>query len=60
MDASKDPLIEIGRVLRKHADRATLGQIIEDLQDVPGDKTFRDAIERLSQELTRELPANDG
>jgi hypothetical protein len=41
MDASKDPLIEIGRVLRKHVDRATLGQIIEDLQDVPGNKTFR-------------------
>jgi hypothetical protein len=54
MDASKDPLIEIGRVLRKHVDRATLGQIIEDLQDVPGNKTFRDAIERLSQELMRE------
>ena len=41
MDTSNDPLIEIGRVLRKHVDRATLGQIIEDLQDVPGNKTFR-------------------
>ena len=58
MDASKDPLIEIGRVLRRHLDRATLGQIIEDLQDVPGDKTFRDAVERLSQELMREPTDN--
>ena len=58
MDASKDPLIEIGRVLRKHVDRATLGQIIEDLQDVPGNKTFRAAIERLSHELVRE-PLDD-
>ena len=41
MDTSNDPLIEIGRVLRKHVDRATLDQIIEDLQDVPGNKTFR-------------------
>ena len=54
MDTSNDPLIEIGRVLRKHVDRATLDQIIEDLQDVPGDNIFRDAIERLSHELMRE------
>ena len=54
MNASKDPLIEIGRVLRKHVDPATLGLIIEDLQDMRGNKTFRDAIERLSQELMRE------
>ena len=58
MDTSNDPLIEIGRVLRKHVDRATLDQIIEDLQDVPGDKTFRDAVERLSQELMREPTDN--
>ena len=58
MDASKDPLIEIRRVLRKHFDRATLDQIIEDLQDVPGDKTFRDAIERLCRELMREPTDN--
>jgi hypothetical protein len=54
MDASNDVLIEIGRVLRRHIDRAALGQIIEDLPDVPGNKTFRDAIERLSYELMRE------
>ena len=54
----KRHLIEIDRVLRKHVDRATLGQIIEDLQDVPGDKTFRAAIERLSHELMREPTDN--
>ena len=58
MDASNDVLIEIGRVLRKDVDRATLDQIIEDLQDVPGNKTFRDAIERLSHELMREPTDN--
>ena len=54
MDTSNDPLIEIGRVLRKHVDRATLGQIIDDLQEVPGNKAFREAVERLSRELTKE------
>ena len=53
MDTSNAPLIEIGRVLRKHVDRATLGQIIEDLKDVPGNKTFRDAIERLPGAVER-------
>ena len=58
MDTSNDVLTEIGRVLRKHVDRATLGQIIDDLQEVPGNKTFRDAIERLSHELMREPTDN--
>src|SRR5436190_18426505 len=40
-------------VLRKHVDRATLQKVIEDLQDVPGSKSFRDAIERLSHELMK-------
>jgi len=53
MDASKDALIEIGRVLRKHVDRATLRNIIDDLQEVPGNKAFRDTIERLSHELIK-------
>ena len=52
MDASKDPLIEIRRVLRKHFDRATLDQIIEDLQDVPGDKTFRSVVGSTSGRLS--------
>ena len=53
MDGSKDPVLEIGKVLRKHVDRATLEKVIEDLQDVPGNKSFRDAIERLSHELLK-------
>ena len=53
MDGSKDPVQEIGKVLRKHVDHATLQKIIEDLQDVPGNKSFRDVIERLSHELMK-------
>jgi hypothetical protein len=34
-------------------DRAILERIIEELQDVPGNKSFRDAIERLSHELLK-------
>ena len=53
MDASKDPFHEIGKVLRKHVDKPTLQKIIEELQDVPGNKVFRNAIERLSHELSK-------
>ena len=53
MYGSKDPVEEIGKVLREHVDRATLQKVMEDLQDVPGSKSFRDAIERLSHELMK-------
>jgi hypothetical protein len=53
MDGPKDPVQEIGKVLRKHVDRATLQKVIDDLQDVPGNKSFRDKIERLSHELMK-------
>lgn len=53
MDGSKDPVEEIGKVLRKHVDRATLQKVMEDLQEVPGSKSFRNAIERLSHELMK-------
>lgn len=53
MEASNDPIREIGKVLRKHVDRVTLEKIIEQLQDVPGNKTFRIAVERLAHELLK-------
>ena len=53
MDGPKDPVEEIGKALRNHVDRATLQKVIEDLQDVPGSKSFRDAIERLSHEVMK-------
>jgi hypothetical protein len=53
MDGSKDPLLEIGKVLRKHVDRAILEKVTEELQDVPGNKIFRDTIERLCHELLK-------
>ena len=53
MDGSKDPLLEIGKVLRKHVDRTILDKVTEELQDVPGNKIFRDTIERLCHELLK-------
>ena len=53
MESSNDPIREIGKVLRKHIDRTTREKVIEDLQDVPGNKAFRDAVERLSHELLK-------
>jgi hypothetical protein len=41
-------------VLRKHIDSGTLRKIVEELQDVPGNKTFREAVERLSYELLKD------
>ena len=54
MQPSSDPWREIGTVLRNHIDPATLRKIVEDLQDVPGNKTFRKAVERLSYELLKD------
>jgi hypothetical protein len=42
-------------IVRKHVDQATLDMIIEDLQEVRGDKNFRDAVE-LFASLTRAQP----
>jgi hypothetical protein len=53
MDASKDPLIEIGRVLRKHVDGATLGQIADSDGSRPG---FRDDLARHSDLMSLAVP----
>jgi hypothetical protein len=47
---------EIVTIIRKHVDQPTLDKIIEELQEVRGDKGFRDAVElfaRLAQKQTR-------
>jgi hypothetical protein len=33
---------EIAKALRRHVDQQTLEKVINDLLDVPGDKSFRD------------------
>jgi hypothetical protein len=48
-------LREIAKILRRHVDKPTLERIINDLLDVPGDKTFRDNVERIAHELTKTL-----
>ena len=44
---------EIGKVLRKHISRTTRQKVVDDLQDAPGNKAFRDAVERLAYELLK-------
>lgn len=53
MVGPNEAFVEIGKALRKHVERNTLEKIVEELQDVPGDKTFREAIEHLSHELLK-------
>ena len=48
-----DTMREIARALRRHIDRETLQLIIDDLLDVPGNKSFRDRIETLAHELLK-------
>jgi hypothetical protein len=38
---------------RRHVDQATLEKMINELLDVPGNKSFRDTIEMLARELLR-------
>jgi uncharacterized protein (DUF2267 family) len=51
MTASNDAIREIAKALRRHIDAATLEKIVSELRDVPGNRSFRDAIEELAREL---------
>jgi Trm5-related predicted tRNA methylase len=48
MASSNDAVREIAEILRRHVDHTTLEKIIN------GNKSFRDTIERLADELRRE------
>ena len=49
----EDTMREIATALRRHVDQKSLQQVINDLLDVPGDKSFRDRIETLAHELLK-------
>jgi hypothetical protein len=42
---------EIAKALRKHVDMKALEQVVTELVEIPGDKDFRDSIERLVHAL---------
>ena len=42
---------EIAKALRKHVGIKELEQVVTELVDIPGDKDFRDSIERLVHAL---------
>ena len=52
MAASDITVREIATVLRRHVDQQTLEKVINDLLDVPGDKSFRATVEKLAHALT--------
>jgi hypothetical protein len=51
MPGANDTIREIAKVLRRHVEKRTLERIVNDLLDVPGDKSFREAIEQIAHEL---------
>ena len=53
MPASNDTIREIAKALRRHVDAATLEKIVNELLDVPGNRSFRETIEALARELMR-------
>jgi len=53
MPASNDTIGEIAKALRRHVDAATLEKVVNELLDVPGNRSFREAIEALARELMR-------
>ena len=53
MTGSNDAIREIAKALRRHVDAAALEQIVNELLDVPGNRSFRDSIEQLARELMR-------
>jgi hypothetical protein len=52
---ANDAIREIAKALRPHIDAATLEKIVNELLDVPGNRSFRDAIEELARELDSAL-----
>ena len=52
MTVSNDAIREIAKALRHHVDAATLEKIVNELLDVPGNRSFREAI-ALARELMR-------
>ena len=53
MPASNDTIREIAKALRRHVDAATLEKVVNELLNVPGTRSFREAIEALARELMR-------
>ena len=51
--SDNDTVREIAKALRRHVDREALERVINDLLDVPGNKTFRDMVEKLAYELSK-------
>jgi hypothetical protein len=54
MEVSDAALREILRITRKHVAQATLDRIVEELLEVPGNKSFRDTVEFIARELRRD------
>ena len=51
MALSETAAREIAKVLRKHVGMQALEQVVTELIEIPGDKDFRDSIERLVEAL---------
>ena len=53
MVASRDTVEQIIAVVRRHVSGDQLRAIVRDLGEVPGNKSFRETIERLEASLNR-------
>jgi hypothetical protein len=51
MVVSHETIDQIIRVIAKHVDRATLKKIVDELKEVPGNRSFRDTVERLAEKV---------
>ena len=56
MEVSDAALRDIMRIVRKHVDQSTLDRIVEELFEVPGNKSFRNIVEFIARELGYDGP----
>lgn len=54
MSASDDTISKVARVILRHVDREVAVKIATELLEVPGNKSFRETVERLAKLLSRE------
>jgi len=53
MPAYNDTIREIAKALRRHVDAAILEKVVNEILDVPSNRSFREASEALARKLMR-------
>lgn len=60
MAASDHTVSRILRVIKRHIDGETARRIVRDLMEIPGNRSFRDTVEKMALKLKVSVEGGDG